>query len=112
MRAPPVLLLLHRATCEASSPKPPSVHLYSITSHPSSKAASVDSGESGVAFCAHLVALLCWSMTKDDHDKLLRYIELCRRIYERMRRENAWPWVDDSPDTDDVVESKDNPNDI
>lgn len=40
-----------------------------------------------------------------------RYLELCRRVYERMRRENRWPWTD-SPDFDDVVESEDSQNDI
>jgi hypothetical protein len=51
-------------------------------------------------------------MTDKDREKLLQYIELCRRIYERMRRENAWPWEIDSPDSSDVVESEDNPNEI
>ena len=26
-------------------------------------------------------------------EQLERYIELCKRIYERMRRENSWPWL-------------------
>ena len=51
-------------------------------------------------------------MTQNDREKLLQYIELCRRIYERMRRENAWPWDDDSPKTDDVLESDNNANAI
>lgn len=50
-------------------------------------------------------------MTNDEHEKLLQYIELCRRIYERMRRENSWPWAD-SQDSDDVLESKDNPKNV
>lgn len=39
-------------------------------------------------------------MKKQQHDaekeipaELERYIELCIRIYERMERENSWPWV-------------------
>ena len=44
-------------------------------------------------------------------EQFQRYLELCRRVYERMRRENRWPWTD-SPDFDDVVESEDSRNDI
>jgi hypothetical protein len=44
-------------------------------------------------------------------EQFRRYLELCRRVYERMRRENRWPWSD-SPDLDDVVESEDSQNDI
>lgn len=51
-------------------------------------------------------------MTNDDREKLLQYIELCRRIYERMRREDAWPWGDDSRDGEDVIESDDKPSDV
>jgi hypothetical protein len=48
-------------------------------------------------------------MTDEQFD---RYMALCKRLFERMRRENAWPWMD-SPDFDDVVESReDNPNDV
>jgi len=50
-------------------------------------------------------------MTNDEHERLLQYIELCRGIYERMRRENSWPW-DDSQDSDDVVESEDKPQEL
>ena len=52
-------------------------------------------------------------MTNDDREKLRQYIDLCRRIYERMRRDDAWPWKrTDSPDAGDVVESEGNANDI
>jgi hypothetical protein len=27
--------------------------------------------------------------------ELERYLELCIRMYERMERENSWPWVTD-----------------
>lgn len=40
-----------------------------------------------------------------------RYMEVCRRMFERMRRENAWPWLD-SPDRDDVVDSEDQNDDV
>lgn len=26
---------------------------------------------------------------------LLLYLELCKRIYERMERDNSWPWIVD-----------------
>ena len=32
------------------------------------------------------------------HAALERYIELCTRLYERMERENSWPWVVDPED--------------
>jgi hypothetical protein len=44
-------------------------------------------------------------------EQFQRYLELCRRVYERMRRKNRWPWTD-SPDFDAVVESEDSQNDI
>ena len=25
--------------------------------------------------------------------ELERYVELCKRMYERMQRDNSWPWV-------------------
>ena len=52
-------------------------------------------------------------MTQNDREKLHEYLELCWRIYQRMRRENAWPWADDdSPDREDVVESEDSKNSL
>ena len=51
----------------------------------------------------------------NDKDKLPpeveQYLNLCKRIYERMLREGTWPWTD-SPDFSDVVESDNNSNDI
>lgn len=44
-----------------------------------------------------------------------RYLELCKRIYERMEREGSWPWdqtSEDSQDSEEMVESKNNPHDI
>ena len=47
----------------------------------------------------------------DEH--LERYLRLCRQIYERMEREGTWPWPpmedEDSTLSEDLVESKDNP---
>jgi hypothetical protein len=45
-------------------------------------------------------------MTSDEHEKLTQYLELCRRIYERMREEKSWPWAD-SPESEDVIDSQD-----
>lgn len=46
-------------------------------------------------------------MKKDDH--LQPYLDLCQRIYERMKREGTWPWREgsESPNPGDVVESED-----
>jgi hypothetical protein len=50
----------------------------------------------------------------DDH--LERYLELCKRMCERMERDGTWPWADspnaDSQESEDMVESEDNPHDI
>jgi hypothetical protein len=43
--------------------------------------------------------------------ELLRYLALCERAYVRMVAEGRWPWSD-SPDIEDVVESKENPQNV
>ena len=45
---------------------------------------------------------------KELPPELLRHLALCKRAYERMRREGTWPWAD-SPEFGDVVKSDDNP---
>jgi len=51
---------------------------------------------------------------RDKHFE--RHLELCRRVYYRMLAENSWPWrergSDDSRESEDVVESKENSNDL
>lgn len=47
-------------------------------------------------------------MDKDEH--LERHLDLCKRIYLRMLRDGSWPWAD-SPKSEDLIESKDSPND-
>lgn len=47
----------------------------------------------------------------DNNERLERYLELCRRIYERMRRDGTWPWAD-SQKSDVVVESEDSSDDL
>ena len=46
-----------------------------------------------------------------NDDQFQRYLEICRCIYKRMRRDNSWPWAD-SQDSEDVIESKDNPENV
>ena len=47
----------------------------------------------------------------DNDERLERYLELCKRIYERMRRDGTWPWAD-SQESGGMVESEDNPNNL
>lgn len=46
----------------------------------------------------------------DSH--LERYLELCKRMCERMERDGIWPWADspsaDSQESDEMIESEDN----
>lgn len=56
-------------------------------------------------------------MQRDKNKKQLppeleRYLEICHRIYLRMKRDNTWPWVSDSTDDEDLVDSEGNPNDV
>lgn len=46
----------------------------------------------------------------NNDDQLQRYLGLCKRIYLRMLAEGSWPWAD-SPNSEDLVESGDNPDD-
>ena len=43
----------------------------------------------------------------DDH--LQRHFDICRQIYERLRREGKWPWSD-STESEDLVESESDEN--
>lgn len=47
-------------------------------------------------------------MEKEEY--LRRHLELCKKVYERMKRDGSWPWKDgaDSQDSEDLLESKDN----
>ena len=47
----------------------------------------------------------------DNDERLDRYLELCRRIYERMKRDGTWPWTTDSTKANGAVESE-SPDDI
>ncbi len=55
-------------------------------------------------------------MTKPDpklDPHLERHLALCKRVYLRMLAEGTWPWTAeaDSPNPEDMVESKGNPTD-
>jgi hypothetical protein len=46
-----------------------------------------------------------WSMT--DEQRFEQFIELCKRIFERMEREGSWPWSEDEkekpPESGDIT---------
>ncbi len=44
----------------------------------------------------------------DPH--LEQFLDLCRRVYERQLREGTALWPDDSPTSENMIESEDNPN--
>lgn len=48
-------------------------------------------------------------MDKNEH--LDRHLDLCKRVYERMRRDGTWPWRD-SPVSGDVLEYEDQVTDV
>lgn len=50
-------------------------------------------------------------MKKEEH--LRKHLELCKAVYERMKREGAWPWHnEDSPNSVELVESENQPSDV
>lgn len=54
-------------------------------------------------------------MAEEKDERLLRYLELCKRICERMERDGTWPWPETSDSTNptDMLDSEDSPkNDI
>lgn len=34
-----------------------------------------------------------------EEQRFEQFIELCKRIYERMEREGSWPWPEDAIDS-------------
>lgn len=51
-------------------------------------------------------------MTEDEH--LQRHFELCKRVYLRMLADGSWPWdeLQDSQNSEDLLESNNKNNDI
>ena len=37
-----------------------------------------------------------------EEQRFEQFIELCKRIYERMEREGSWPWQEDAIDNGDA----------
>ena len=37
-----------------------------------------------------------------EEQRFEQFIELCKRIYERMEREGSWPWPEDAIDNGDT----------
>lgn len=55
---------------------------------------------------------LHFSLMDYDKDRLEEYLLLCQSIYERLERENTWPWKTDSTSGKDAVESDSNLQDL
>lgn len=45
-------------------------------------------------------------MTHDEH--LEEFLAICQAMFERMQREGTWPWLEDSTNSENVVDSDDN----
>ena len=69
-------------------------------------------GEQGGILAAGWRAVRWPSMNHDE--RLAIHLELCERIFKRMQRDGSWPWkqVADSPNPEDLIESRDNQNDL
>ena len=48
-------------------------------------------------------------MDKDRH--VDEYLEFCKQLYLRMKRDRSWPWAD-STDCQDLLESEDISDDL
>ena len=48
-------------------------------------------------------------MTEDE--RIERHLQICQRVYERLVAEGKWPWPE-SPNSQDVVESKHQSDDV
>ena len=44
-------------------------------------------------------------MDDNKDDRLLRYLELCQRMYERMERDGTWLWTEGDSQGDTVSPS-------
>lgn len=49
---------------------------------------------------------------RHDDAYLQEYFEICKRVYEQMERDGTWPWTIDSPNTEDMVDSESDKNDL
>ena len=48
-------------------------------------------------------------MTEDE--RIQRYLDICRDVYERLVAEGKWHWPD-SPNSEDVIESSELEDDV
>tara|TARA_R100000365_G_C2724308_1_gene56007 strand:+ start:630 stop:776 length:147 start_codon:yes stop_codon:yes gene_type:complete len=47
-----------------------------------------------------------------EDETLEQYFKMCLRVYEQMERDGTWPWASDSPNAEDLIESKDSSDDV
>lgn len=45
-------------------------------------------------------------MTHDEH--LEEFLAICQAMFERMQRDGTWPWRGDSTNSEDMVDSDSN----
>lgn len=44
--------------------------------------------------------------------RLEAYLKICREIYERRILDGTWPWMDDSQDSENMIDSENNNEDL
>lgn len=68
----------------------------------------------GMARVSWRIAGTPYSSDMKNNDHLKQHLDLCKRIYLRMRKDGAWPWRDrpDSQKSGNLVESKDTLDDV
>ncbi len=49
-------------------------------------------------------------MDEEKQQILEDYLAFCQRVYERLAAQNEWPWPlnDDSPKSEEMIDSRDN----
>ena len=44
-----------------------------------------------------------------EYDHLEEFLAICQQIYERRIADGTWPWLNDSTNPEDVIDSDSNP---
>lgn len=44
--------------------------------------------------------------------RLEAYLKICREIYERRILDGTWPWMDDSQESENMIDSENNNEDL
>lgn len=44
--------------------------------------------------------------------RLEAYLKICREIYERRVFDGTWPWMDDSQESENMIDSEGNNDDL